>query len=195
MPGAKADSLRAFVALDLDAVSVRRVARVADRLRMGSGAPSASWTPAAKIHVTVKFLGDVARGAVDPLSVAIGRLATDKKAPRPGTFHLDAFPSVDAARIVVALLEDPHGDLAKLAGRLDKLAVKFGVAPEKKDFRPHVTLARLKMPFDVRRWLRPELAPGTDACAAARLTLFESRLDDQGSTYTALATFAYAPPT
>jgi RNA 2',3'-cyclic 3'-phosphodiesterase len=188
MPGAKADSLRAFVALDLDAVSVRRVARVADRLRMGSGAPSATWTPAPKMHATVKFLGNVARGAIE-------RLVADKKAPRPGTFHLDAFPSVEAARVVVALLEDPHGDLAKLAGRLDKLGVKFGVAPEKKEFRPHVTLARLKMPFDVRRWLRPELAPGTDACAVARLTLFESHIDDHGSTYTPLATFAYAPPT
>ena len=37
----KTATLRAFVALDLDPMSLRRVVRVADRLRMGSGAPSA----------------------------------------------------------------------------------------------------------------------------------------------------------
>ncbi len=81
---------------------------------------------------------------------------------------------------------------AKLAGRLDVIAKKFGVAAEERDFRAHVTLARLKLPYDVRRWLRPELAPGTDACTVSHLTLFESQLSDQGSTYTPLATFAYA---
>lgn len=191
MPTKSAQTVRAFVALDLDAMSARRVARVADRLRMGSGAPSASWTPRGKLHVTVKFLGDVARDAIEPLAKAIGPLAAGKKAPRPGTFQLDAFPSLEEARVVVALLKDPHGDLARLAERLDVVGKKFGVAAEERDFRAHVTLARLKMPYDVRRWLRPGLAPGTDACSVAHLTLFESQLSDQGSTYTPLATFAY----
>lgn len=191
MPTKNAEKLRAFVALDLDPMSVRRVARVADRLRMGSGAPSASWTPPAKMHVTMKFLGDVARDSIAPLAKAIEPLTAGEKPPRAGTFHLDAFPSLAAARVVVAMLEDPHGDLAKLAARLDEIGSKFGVAAEKRKFRAHVTLARLKMPYDVRRWLRPELAPGTDECQVARLVLFESQLGDQGSTYTPLATFTY----
>jgi 2'-5' RNA ligase len=191
MPAKKTPTLRAFVALDLDPMSLRRVARVSDRLRMGSGAPSASWTPAAKIHLTVKFLGAIAKEAVGALAAAIEPLATGKSAPRAGTFLLDAFPSLDAAEVVVALLEDPHGDMAKLAARLDKIASKVGCGPETREFRPHVTLARLKMPYDVRRWLRPEIAPGTDACSVARLTLFESQLGDQGATYIPLASFGF----
>jgi 2'-5' RNA ligase len=93
--------------------------------------------------------------------------------------------------LVVALLDDPSGDLAKLAARVEKIASKHGVRAESREFRPHVTLARLKMPYDVRRWLRPELAPGTDACSVARLTVFESKLADQGATYVPLATFPY----
>lgn len=186
-------TLRAFIALDLDAMSLRRVARVSNRLRMGSGAPSASWVPAARMHVTVKFLGTIARDAVEPLARALKPLATGKAAPRLGAFRLDAFPSLEASEVVVASLEDPGGDVARLATRLEKLATKHGAPSEKREFRPHVTLARLKMPYDVRRWLRPELAPGTDACTATSLTLFESRLGDQGSTYTPVATFPYGP--
>jgi 2'-5' RNA ligase len=191
MAATEAPTLRAFVALDLDTMSVRRVVRVADRLRMGSGAPSASWTPASKMHMTVKFLGTIKRASVQQLAAAIGPLATGKGAPRPGTFHLGAFPSVDAARVVVALLDDPHRELAALAERLEQIGEGVGVARETREFRPHLTLARLKMPFDVRRWVRPELAPGTDACSVVRLTLFESRQGEQGTTYVPLASFPY----
>jgi 2'-5' RNA ligase len=195
MPAAASKTLRAFVALELDAMSLRRVARVADRLRMGSGAPSATWTPSSKMHVTVKFLGQFERDSVEPFAAAVRRLTEGKAAPRPGAIHLDAFPSVEVAEVVVALLDDGAGEIAKLSARVEKVAAKFGAPPEKRTYRPHVTLARLKMPYDVRRWLRPELAPGTDSCHVAALTLFESRADAQGSTYLRLASFPYKTST
>jgi 2'-5' RNA ligase len=188
----KRRTIRAFVAVDLDTVSVRRVARVADRLRMGSGAPSATWTPTANIHVTLKFVADLPEDAVLPLGKAVGALVTGKKAPRPGTFRLDAFPSIEEAEIILAALEDPFDDLRKLALTLDKLAGKYGAPSDARPFRPHVTLARLKRPYDTRRWLRPELAGGADECKAASTTLYRSDLGASGSTYVALASFAYA---
>jgi 2'-5' RNA ligase len=184
-------TIRAFVALDLDAMSVRRVARVADRLRMGSGAPSAAWTPTAKMHVTLRFIGHLPADAVAPLGREVGALVVGKKAPVPGNFRLGAFPSVEHSRVVVAELEDPHGDLSKLAGRVDKIATKHaGPAAEDRAFRPHVTLARLKRPYDSRKWVRPELA-GADACRVACLTLYRSDLSPLGSTYVPLARFEY----
>jgi 2'-5' RNA ligase len=184
-------TIRAFVALDLDAMSVRRVARVADRLRMGSGAPSAVWTPTAKMHVTLRFIGHLPVDAVAPLGKEVGALVVRKRSPLPGSFRLDAFPSVEHARIVVAELEDPQGDLSKLAGRVDRIATKHaGPAAEERSFRPHVTLARLKRPYDSRKWVRPELS-GADACRVVGLTLYRSDLGPQGSIYVPLARFEY----
>ena len=59
MAGAKEkpERIRAFVALDLDSLSLRRVMRTADRLRMASGAPAATWTTGDKMHITLKFAG------------------------------------------------------------------------------------------------------------------------------------------
>jgi 2'-5' RNA ligase len=186
------DTIRAFVALDLDAMTVRRVARVADRLRMGSGAPSATWTAAAKMHVTLKFMGELADDAVAPLGKALRVLVEGKAAPRPGAFKLDAFPSVEDARVIVVALEDPEGDLAKLAQSVDKAAAKVGVARDARKFRPHVTLARLKRGYDARRWLRPELSDGAEECRASHLTLYRSQLGSEGSTYIPLGRFAFA---
>jgi 2'-5' RNA ligase len=178
------------VALDLDAMSIRRVARVADRLRMGSGAPSASWTAPAQMHVTVKFLGDITKETAAALAQVLEPLAREP-APGPSSLRLDAFPSVEKAKIVVAVLDDPGGAMGRLAARIEEAAAKYGVAVSDREFLPHVTLARLKVSYDVRRWLRPDLAPGADACSFVGLTLFESKLSDSGSTYTPIARFEY----
>ncbi len=215
----KGEALRAFVALDLDASSLRRIGRVSDRLRMASGAPSAAWTPTLRMHVTLKFLGDIAPHMVEPIAQALRPLAEGKPAPAPSRFRLDAFPSVKDARIVVAELLDEDEALAKLAAKSEKLALKLVMADgtsaappqrgqdldgtsaaspqrgphlkEERAYRPHVTLARLKRPYDARKWLRPELADGVAACQVTHLTLYRSDLEGDAPTYVPLARFAF----
>lgn len=75
MPGAQQASIRAFVALDLDAEGLRVAAQVADRLRGGKLAPNAAWTAAEKMHVTVKFAGELPAQAEEPVKAALGILA------------------------------------------------------------------------------------------------------------------------
>jgi 2'-5' RNA ligase len=187
------DSIRAFVALELDATSLRRVARVSDRLRMASGAPSASWAAPSKMHVTVKFAPQLASTAIVPLGQALAPLG-GKPAPRAAPVRLGAFPSAELAQVVVIELGDPDGELAKLAQRTEKLATKLGVERETRVFRPHVTLARLKRAYDARRWLRPELVDGFAECRFVRISLVRSDLSETGSRYVPLAQFDFAPP-
>jgi 2'-5' RNA ligase len=192
MVAKKEATIRAFVALDLDPTSVRRVARVADRLRMGSGAPSATWTPVEKMHVTLKFAGELRAAAVPLLGPALAPLVEGKGAPQACRLRLDAFPSMNDAQIVVVELEDTSGGLGKLADRVEKLLQKHGVPKEARAFRPHVTLARLKRPYDARRWLRVELAASAGECRATALTLYRSDLEADGSSYVPLARFAFS---
>jgi 2'-5' RNA ligase len=195
--GTKVDTIRAFVALDLDAMSMRRAIRVAERLRMASGAPSATWTPQSKVHITLKFLGGLPAAAAAPLGEALAALVDPKKTPCPGTCLLQAFPSIEMAEVVVVELTDPRGELAKLAAKVDELAARHGIEPESRAFRPHVTLARLKRPYDTRRWLKAELAGAAGELTAARLTLYRSDLGtgkDGASVYTPLATYPYDVP-
>jgi 2'-5' RNA ligase len=175
MGGAKSvEAIRAFVALDLDSRSLRRVVRVADRLRMASGAPSATWTPHHNIHVTLKFMARLRQAAVVPLGQALAPLVDPRKTPQPGTCRLDAFPSVGHANVIVIVLADPLGDIAKLAAKVEKLAARHGVPPESRPFVPHVTLARLKRPYDSQRWLRQELAEAAGELSPSHLTLYRS---------------------
>ena len=184
------ETIRAFVALDLDAASVRRIGRLSDRLRMGSGAPSASWTPVANFHVTLKFLGDVHTDAAVSLGTVLAPLAAATRAPAPSAVRLDAFPSAQEARVVVVELLDETKDVANLAAKVEELASKLDVPKEDRPYRPHVTLAHTKRPYDARRWLRPELAEGTEACQTTHLTLYRSRSQAGGTVYVPIARFA-----
>ncbi len=191
--GKLADTIRAFVALDLDAKSLRRVVRLADRLRMASGAPSATWTPQESVHLTLKFMASLPAAAVAPLGKALAPLV-DGGAPQPGTCHLRAFPSVEQASVIVIELADPRGDLSRLAAKIEKLTSRQGVPRESRAFVPHVTIARLKRPYDSNRWLRPELAEAAGEFNVARLTLYRSDLGASkqgGSVYVPLASFDY----
>jgi RNA 2',3'-cyclic 3'-phosphodiesterase len=186
------EAIRAFVALDLDATSLRRVARVADRLRMGSGAPSATWALPDAMHVTLKFMSELPIEAVAPLGDALRPLVEGKTAPKACPFRLEAFPGREHANVVIVELEDASGALVKFAERVDKLAHKHGIVLEERPFRPHVTLARLKRPYDARRWLRPELAEGAGDCRAAGLTLFRSDLGTGEAKHVPLARFVFS---
>ena len=185
-------TVRAFFALDLDAMSARRIFRASERLRMASGAPRATWTPLERVHVTLKFVEHLPVAAVEPLARVVGARVGETPLPAPFPFTLGAFPNVRRARIIVAELRDDAGALAALAKAVEALAHDHGLEREERAFRPHVTLARLKLPYDVRRWLKPVLADGSGECAAASVTLFRSDLGTDGPAYTPLARFAFA---
>jgi 2'-5' RNA ligase len=184
--------IRAFVALDLEPMSLRRVVRLSDRLRMASGAPSAVWVPGPKMHVTVKFVAELPTAVVPALSRDLAALVAATAAPAPCSLRLDAFPSAKDAHTVVVELLDDRGELAKLAAKVEKLTSKHDVPVEKRAYRPHVTLARLKLAYDSRKWLRPEIAEIAGECRAAAMTLYRSVLGAEGATYEVLGRFAWA---
>ena len=67
----------------------------------------------------------------------------------------------------------------------------LGYARERRPFTPHITLARLRPPQDLRRWIdqaeRPRFAP----FQAAGFELIESDLRPDGARYTALRLFRF----
>ena len=194
MAAKKTEAIRAFVALDLDPMSLRRVVRVADRLRMGSGAPSASWTSAGKMHVTLKFMeplparsGRAARaGAALARRGQAGPRAVRRSASRR------SLPSEDA-RIVVVELDDPRRR-RRQARREDR---KARVQVRCTEGRPRVPAARDagEAQAPVRR------APVATAGAHRRRRRVPRRErsrstgampEPEGTTYVPLARFAFA---
>jgi 2'-5' RNA ligase len=185
-------TVRAFVALDLDAVSLRRVADLAEALRTAQAAPSARWTPPDNMHVTLAFAGALRSDAVVPLANGLRPLARSTPTPTSHGSWLDGFPSTAKAGVVVLRLRDENGALATLAEKVADLPSLRTFAKADRAFRPHVTLARLRQPSDVRHWLRSQPGTNVDGCRMPGLTLYRSLLGARGSTYVALERFDFS---
>jgi 2'-5' RNA ligase len=173
--------LRLFVALDLPAA-----AREALLAFQAAAADPAVWRHLTvdALHLTLAFLGsrppgDV--GAVEPV------LAAEAGGPAPGLALGGALLLPPRrARVLCAELEDPDGTLAALQARVSGGLAAAGVyVPEKRPFRAHATVARLRPRARAPREIAAVPAPLRFHAEA--VTLYASRLHPAGARYDALA--------
>lgn len=148
--------------------------------------PKARWVKPEGLHITLKFLGDLAEEKARDLVQRLRRFQLSLPSAvevslRGGGF----FPDVRRAR--VAWIGGAAPGLEDWAFAAAQVAEEFGVAPEGRAFALHVTLARLERPWpqaasqrflqEVGNW---ELAP----FLATEIVLFESTLQPSGAVYT-----------
>jgi len=175
--------MRAFVALDLDAAFVRAAGDLVATLRQHEAVAGASWTPPEKLHVTVAFLGDEVTDAhVRELTALLG--ASPHAPLTLGIRGLDAFPAPDRAGALVLSVDEPTGALARLASSVGARASALGLPQDDRPYRPHVTLARLRTPADVRSLGARALPSSLATARTAALALYRS---DPRDGYVALA--------
>lgn len=152
--------MRLFVAVNLPE-HTRRSARAATRTLRESSLP-VKWVDEDALHVTLKFLGEVANGEVD----AIGRALSDAvRAVRPfdvGLGGLGTFPGGERPRVFWLGVER-HPALELLAHDVERALSPLGYESELKPFQPHVTLGRARKtarPKSLESWA--EVSRGVD---------------------------------
>lgn len=115
------------------------------------------WATTEQMHVTLAFLAAVPERRVDDLVERLARAAGRRTAFETRITGGGAFPGPADARVLWAGLElDEHGrrELGRLATGARAAAGKAGIEVDGGRFRPHVTVARLRRPAEVSRWVR-----------------------------------------
>jgi len=130
--------VRTFVAVDLPGELRARIGEAAQGLR-GSEA-RLSFVDPALIHVTLAFLGEVGADRLPAVAEAL-------RAVRQAPFELGVGPIVgnsrSSPRTIWCDLED-DGSLAVLARSVADALAPLGFPPERRAFRGHATVARVK---------------------------------------------------
>ncbi|UCF05988.1 MAG: RNA 2',3'-cyclic phosphodiesterase [bacterium] len=154
--------------------------------------PPWRWIPPENYHMTLKFLGDVEEDRLRELGEAALSVA-----PRIPPFRLayggfGVFPSLSRPRVIFYELKEGHEELATLAGALEGALEQIGFPRERRPFRAHLTLARIKRPLppQVRNLLTtvPPL-PGTPAQQVDSFVLMRSHLRRTGAVYEEIEQF------
>ena len=92
------------------------------------------------MHITLKFIGEVAGSSLSHICEALSGIEIPP-------FSLDvgiiAANNPKTPRVIWAEIHDP-GSCRSLAGLIDAALMPLGIEPDKRRFRPHITIARVK---------------------------------------------------
>jgi 2'-5' RNA ligase len=143
---------------------------------------------AEQFHLTMKFLGDTAPERTDELVEAGRSVVLGDRVPPVVCEGAGVFPPRGRPNVIWTGLTGAE-PLVELANRLDNAMCQLGYAPERRPFRPHLTLARIKghPPRPLLNWLEQQRTAVFGEIPVRELTLFRSELTPTGSIYTPVA--------
>lgn len=102
------------------------------------------WSPVENLHVTTKFIGEFPEQRLGELKQALAAV------PIPAPIDISVrglgwFPNPHHPRVFWAGV-DGGEPLRALAAATEQATAKLGIPSEEREFRPHLTLARLREP-------------------------------------------------
>lgn len=177
--------MRVFVAV-YPPMQVRKTALAAARDAVGDLEERLRWTPPGKVHLTLKFLGDVTDEELQGLRAALRGVCAQHTPFDASLASIGAFPSERRARIVWAGTGSGSEELRALASDVEAAFVPLGFARESRAYVPHATLGRVRGK-PVKLGL-PAAVPREPGFGVTRVALVKSTLLPQGSVYEILET-------
>ena len=181
--------MRCFTAIVLPEATRRMLARLGGASVRQSKA--VRWSTPDKLHITLKFLGQVADAQLPAVCDAVRAASSDIAPFSVRLAGLGCFPAPRNPRVLWCGIEDPAEGCARWVAAAEPLLADLGFKPEARAYTPHITLARSKSGEGnsiLRRVLQDTAAPRTEELKVRQVVLFESRLDSSGACYMPMAT-------
>lgn len=187
------DQVRLFVACEVPEEVRASIGEVIDELKRRSGS-SVRWIRPEGVHVTLKFLGEVPVKKLPGIKLAIQE-ATSGHQPFELEFsNIGTFGGREGLRIMWVGIA---GDVLRLEALVRAVNAALGVVgfePERRPFRPHLTLGRVKDEIPTRQRAQIEVDVGKlevpeISWRTSHVSLMRSRFTPQGVAYDVVATF------
>ena len=149
---------------------------------LSSGLPGARWVDPANLHLTLRFIGEVDGHAAEDIDAALSGIQGKRFAVTlSGVGQFGDYRRLRALWVGV----EPNEAMERLQAKIETALQRAGLEPEKRKFKPHVTLARFKgnpgnrlQDYMVRHALFR-----AEPFEVGEFTLFSSYLASQGAIY------------
>jgi 2'-5' RNA ligase len=149
------------------------------------------WSPPDNFHVTTKFIGAWPEDRLDALKARLAEIS----AGGPVSLKIEGFGWFENPHHPRSLFAGVEGGeaLAELHAKTDTALGELGIETERRPFRPHLTLARIKEPVDLaplRRAIAQLPSAQFGQSIAAKHLLYRSDVGPDGSTYSVIGEFS-----
>jgi len=136
------EPVRCFIAIELPEEVKAGLTRLQAKLKASQ--LRVKWVDPYGIHLTLKFLGNVAGDRISQITEAI-----EEAAQGVSPFHLEikglgVFPNLRRVQVAWVGVSGEVDKLLQLQKRLESNLAGLGFAPELRAFTPHLTLARVR---------------------------------------------------
>jgi 2'-5' RNA ligase len=137
------EQIRSFIAIELPDELKLELTRLETRLKSAKQ-PWVKWVNPEGIHLTLKFLGNIAADMTREITRAM-----EEAVQGISPFHLEVrelgvFPNLRRVQVAWVGISGEVDKLSQLQKRIETALTPLGFAPESRPFTPHLTLARLR---------------------------------------------------
>ena len=183
--------MRLFVALEIPSAVRDNLATLIQELRAVASQPK--WVRPENLHITVKFIGEVAPPKLEAIRETLSEVRSDR--PVELSFRgVGFFPSERRPRVFwVGMKASPN--LAVVANEIDERLSTLSIPRETRAFTPHLTLARFELPGiseKLRSAIGQDITREFGTLRTGEFHLIQSKLKPTGAEYTALHSFPFA---
>ncbi len=179
--------IRSFLAIALAENIHRRIEEVQRDLK--SSQADVRWVSPGKIHLTLKFFGNIDEAAIEPIVKAVEGPAHVVSPFFLKVEGIGAFPNWKNPRVIWMGLIDGGDILIPLQKQVETELQKIGFEPEGRAFQPHLTLGRVNSGRGKEALIRTMEEHREEEFGefeVSKVILFKSDLKPTGPIYTAL---------
>lgn len=183
-------SIRTFIAVDPSQQVRETLKRLMESLAsMDAGY---KWVPPNQLHLTLSFLGDVADRDIPELCRDVETALSDGLPFEMSLKSVSAFPAKRTPQIIWIGTGIGYEEIRLLHQNLGWIADRWSAKKERREYIPHLTLARLKKGRRPSDALLTELARlseySTGSFIVDKVIVYSSFLDRSGRSYAPMAT-------
>ena len=189
------EQVRSFIAIELPEEVKKSLRELQAQLKTGSQAP-VKWVEPNNIHLTLKFLGNVAADRIEEISAAMTEAVRGISPFSLKVSELGVFPNTRRVQVVWVGLGGEVDKLSSLQQRIESNLEKLGFPPENRRFTPHLTLARIRdraTPPEregLGKTISETELDTTQSFSVDSVKLIKSQLTREGPIYTCLSSAA-----
>jgi 2'-5' RNA ligase len=182
------DTIRTFIAVEIPENIISGIRDLQQDLK--AYGVDIRWIRPENIHLTLKFLGDVQAADMDRIIKAIIGTAEGGSPISLQAKGIGVFPGVKRPRVLWVGLTGQLELLSSLQKTLDANLKGIGFPPEKRPFKGHLTIGRIKTKMNSKIFVDALMdfrSFESETFVADRIVLFKSELKPNGAVYTNLA--------
>jgi len=178
--------IRAFVGVRIDPKMTQKISEVQSQLTRSL--TGIRWVVQENLHFTLKFLGAVEEEKINSIIKAVGRVVRPARPFSLTAGGIGVFPDIRKPRVLWVGLEAQG--LQTLSQEVEAALEPLGFAPEKRGFKPHLTIGRWRNFTANAQRLREEIDHWKDQdfgqSRVEEVVIFQSILKPNGAVYSPL---------